>query len=66
MLVRQPQAEAFGSLGEQAHVAAAVQEIVDKLTARSLLLAHGLALGAFVALGKSVQGMFYRCEDAVG
>jgi hypothetical protein len=63
--VRQAQPEAFGALGQQAQVAAAVQEVVDELPACGLLLAYGEELRALVALGEGVDGLLDGGERAL-
>jgi hypothetical protein len=64
--VRQAQPEAFGALGEQAEVAAAVQEVVDELPSCGLLLAYGEELRALISLGEGVDGLFDGGEGALG
>lgn len=66
MGVGQTQAEALGTFGEAAQVAAAVEEVVDELPPGRLLLSYGESLGAFVALGEGVYRLLHGGECDVG
>ncbi len=64
--VGQDQAEAFGALREAAQVAAAVEQVVDELAARGILLADGESLGPLVPLGERVHGLGDGSQQVVG
>jgi hypothetical protein len=59
------QPEALGSFGQAAQVAAAVEQVVDELTAHGLLLAHGELLGTFVPFGEGVDRLLDGGEYAL-
>lgn len=65
MGVGELQAEAFGPLGKAAQVAAPVEEVIDELTPRCLLLPHRKPLCSFVPLTESFDSLLNRAEHVV-
>lgn len=64
--VGEQEPEAYGALGEPAQVAAAIEQVVDELTAGRLLLTHCETLCPLVAFDEGVHSLFDAGEKVVG